>query len=253
MIRYYCSGFDVNNVFGHGLGDMIKTELINTKSIVYIVGNPKKPEKIKKAKEVHIPSFTESFKNVGISFDNFHVITQDTSPEDAKKWIDESGFLMLMGGDPFDQKEMCENLEIIDNIKNYQGVMMGFSAGAMLMSKYMIITPCSEEYPNFRIEKGLNFDDISIYPHNNTSSEEYPEELISGKEVYKKQDLIKVANEYGKYYLLQDYQREDGLFDISIIKSSNGIIEHYIENNGKIWEVSDDINLVLTAENKKVK
>ena len=66
-------------------------------------------------------------------------------------------------------------------------------------------------------------------------------------------DLIKVAKEYGKYYCLQDYQREDGLFDISIIKSNNGIIEYYTENNGKIWEVSDDINLVLTNQNKKIK
>ena len=27
MIRYYCSGFDVNNAFGHGLGEMFKREL----------------------------------------------------------------------------------------------------------------------------------------------------------------------------------------------------------------------------------
>ena len=31
MIRYYCSGFDINNAFGHGLGDMFKTELKDTK------------------------------------------------------------------------------------------------------------------------------------------------------------------------------------------------------------------------------
>ena len=33
MIRYYCSGFDINNAFGHGLGDMFKKELTNTKSM----------------------------------------------------------------------------------------------------------------------------------------------------------------------------------------------------------------------------
>lgn len=27
MIRYYCSGFDTNNAFGHGLGVMFKQEL----------------------------------------------------------------------------------------------------------------------------------------------------------------------------------------------------------------------------------
>ena len=33
MTRYYCSGFDINNAFGHGLGDMFLSELKDTKSI----------------------------------------------------------------------------------------------------------------------------------------------------------------------------------------------------------------------------
>ena len=63
MTRYYCSGFDINNAFGHGLGDMFLSELKDTKSIVYIPGSP---EKIQKAREKYIPAFTEHFKNVGI-------------------------------------------------------------------------------------------------------------------------------------------------------------------------------------------
>ena len=122
-----------------------------------------------------------------------------------------------------------------------------------MMSKYIIITPCSEEYPDFHIEEGLNFDNISIYPHNNTSSEEYPDELVAGDELYKKSDLIKVASQYGKFYLLQDYQREDGLFDISIIKSNNGAIEYYTENDGKIWEVGDNIALVTAKKDYRIK
>lgn len=252
MIRYYCSGFDVNNAFGHGLGDMFKTELRDTKSIVYIVGSPKQPEKIKKAIETYEPAFRNHFEKVGIFFDEVHIIEPSISSDKAKKWIDESSFLMLMGGDPFDQKEMCEKLNIIENIKNYQGVMMGYSAGAMLMSKYMIIVPCSKQYSDFHIAEGLNFDELSIFPHNNTSISEYPNILDMGKEIYRKEDLIKAANEYGKYYCLQDYQREDGLFDISIIKSNNGSIEFYVENDGKIWEASDDVNLVYKNLNKKL-
>ena len=139
-----------------------------------------------------------------------------------------------MGGDPFDQKEMCEELGIIDNIKNYKGVMMGFSAGAMLMSKKIIITPCSDEYPEFHIEDGLNLDGISIFPHNNTELEEYPEILCVGKESYKRDDLINVAKKYGDYYLIQDNKVDDD-WDISIIKVDNGIVSLYTENNGKIW------------------
>lgn len=61
-------------------------------------------------------------------------------------------FVMLMDDDPFKQKDMCEKLSVLEEVKRYDGIMLGFSAGAMLMSKYIIITPCSEEYPDFHIE-----------------------------------------------------------------------------------------------------
>ena len=137
-----------------------------------------------------------------------------------------------------------------NELKEYKGVMLGYSAGAMLMSKYIIITPCSEEYPNFHIEEGLNLDGISIYPHNNTTSEIYPDTLVVGDETYQKEDLIKVAREYEAFYLLQDNCQENGQTDVSIIKSSNDNIEIITENNGKIWIVEDDIKII---KRKKVK
>ena len=248
MTKYYCSGFDINNAFGHGLGVMFLSELKDTKSIVYIPGSP---EKIQKAKDKYVPAFTNHFKNVGIEFEKSTIITPDMAKEDAKKAIREASFVMLMGGDPFKQKEMCEKLGLLEELKKYNGVMLGFSAGAMLMSKYIIITPCSEEYPDFHIEDGLNLDGISIYPHNNTNEEEYPNTLVVEDETYQKVDLIKVANEYGNYYLLQDYLREDGLTDVSIIKSSNGNLEFYAENNGKIWLVESN-GITLANKNEKV-
>lgn len=248
MIRYYCSGFDVNNAFGHGLGEMFKKELKDTKSIVYIPGGT---EKLEKVKTKYIPAFTTHFKNIGIRFEQVNIITEDLSIDIAKKMIKGASFIMLMGGDPFKQKEMCEKINIIEDLKSFDGIMMGVSAGAMLMSKYIIITPCSQKYPEFRVENGLNFDNISIYPHNNTSNKEYPDVLSLGEETYKKQDLIKIANQYGKFYLLQDNLRDDGITDVSIIKSTDGVIEYYIENQGKIWIVEDEVLLVNMNNIKK--
>lgn len=241
MVRYYCSGFDIDNIFGHGLGDMFKAELKDTKSIVYVPGGA---EKIEKARVKHIPNFTKHFKNAGIEFESINIITPELSSDEAKEMIRNANFVMLMGGDPFKQKEMCEKLGITNELKNFNGLMLGFSAGAMLMSKYIIVTPCSEEFPDFHIEPGLNLDNISIYPHNNTSDSEYPNELVSGDEVYKKSDLLQAARDYGKFYLLQDNLREDGLTDVSLIKCSNGKIDFYVENDGKIWEADKDIKLV---------
>ena len=214
MTRYYCSGFDINDAFGHGLGDMFLSELKDRKNIVYIPGSP---EKIQKAKDKYVPAFTNHFKNVGIEFETSTIITPDMSPEEAQQTVREASFVMLMGGDPFKQRDMCDKLGLLEVLKKYDGVLLGFSAGAMLMSKYIIITPCSEEYPDFHIEEGLNLDGISIYPHNNTNEEEYPDTLVVGDETYKKEDLIKVANQYGDYYLFQDYQTRNKMHLFSLV------------------------------------
>lgn len=95
MARYYCSGFDLDNFFGHGLGDMFKTDLNDTKSIVYIPGGV---EKIEKAKAKHIPNFTKHFKDAGIEFEAVNIISPDLSSAEAKELIKNASFIMLMGG-----------------------------------------------------------------------------------------------------------------------------------------------------------
>ena len=244
MIKYYCSGFDIDDAFGHGLGEMFKSELKDTKSIVYI---PAGESRVEKAKEKYIPLFNNYFKNNGIEFENINIITPDIDSNKAKELINNASFIMLMGGNPFEQKEMLQNLNIIDELKNYNGIMLGMSAGAMNMSKYIIIVPCSEEYPDFRIEKGLNLDNLSIYPHVNIDSIEYPEYIDVDGEITRRDDLIKVADKYGEFYLLQDYKNNNKT-DVSIIKSTDGTIEYYTENNGKIWKVTKEG--ILLCDNK---
>ena len=156
----------------------------------------------------------------------------------AKKLIDNASFIMLMGGDPFVQKAMCDKLGILENLKNHNSVMLGFSAGAMLMSKNIIITPCSEEYPDFHIEPGMNLSGISIYPHINFDGNEYPEKVYVGDEIYDRNDLIKVAQEFGDFYLLQDYLNEKGLTNVSLIRTCGSEIEFITQNNGKIFKAT---------------
>ena len=235
MIRYYCSGFDDNDAFGYGLGNLLKSELTDTKSIVYVPGSY---DDVSKSRDIYVPRYTEYFKKVGIEFDEVNLLSLDS--KNAKELVRNASLVMLMGGDPFDEIKLCRKLDIIDELKNYNGIMIGYSAGSMIMSKYIIITPCSEEYPDFRIEEGLNFDNLSIYPHNNTNLNEYPSKLILEDETYERDDLIKVARTYGQFYLLQDYLRDDGLTDVSIIKSNNGTIEYYKEQDGRIWVVNSD-------------
>ena len=229
-VNYFCSGFDINHAFWKELSDRFKSEMKDTKSIVYIPGGVNKIEKVKTK---YVPAFNEHFNKAGINFEEIHIITNETT--NAKELIENASFVMLMGGDPFAQKELCEQLDIIETLKNYDGVLLGMSAGAMLMSKYIIITPCSEEYPEFKIEPGLNLSNISIYPHNNFEGNEYPEKLDLEDETYMKDDLIKVASEYEDFYLLQDHIVDENTTNVSLIRTHKDEIEFITQNDGKIF------------------
>lgn len=249
-VNYFCSGFDVNNAFWPELAERFKNEMKVANSIVYIPGSPLK---IEKAKIKYVPTFTEQFKKSGIQFKKSYLILPEMDSEGAKELIDNASFIMLMGGDPFAQKEMCEQLGILENLRNYNGVMLGFSAGAMLMSKNIIITPCSDEYPDFHVESGMNLSGISIFPHNNFAGNEYPNKVFVGEETYDRNDLIKVAQEYGDFYLLQDYLNENNLTEVSLIRTCDSEVEFITHNNGKIFNATSDGIELLTDVKKHTK
>ena len=95
------------------------------------------------------------------------------------------------------------------------------SAGAMYMSKNIIIVPCSNEYPNFHIEEGLNLAGISIYPHNNFMGDIFPKQIVNDEEITKSGDLIKVAKEYGEFCLIQDNYINENITKVSLIRVEN--------------------------------
>lgn len=249
-INYFCSGFNKDIAFWDELGNRFKEDLSAYDRIVYIPGSTKE-EKIQKTINEKIPSFNDHFKRVGIAFKDTKCITPTTSIEEAQEWIKNSNMVMLLGGNPFLQKDLLEDKELTNLLKNYDGVILGFSAGAMNMSKYIIITPCSEEYPNFDVRPGLNLADISIFPHNNFEGEIFSEKIYMGDETTISSDLNIVAQQYGNFYCLQDYQDGD-ITRVSLIRATNDSFEIITNNNGKVWEAtSTTFNLVATS--KKIK
>ena len=54
---------------------------------------------------------------MGIKFDNIHILSPAMTSTQAKETIQNADFIMLMGGDPFKQKAMCEKLGIMDELK----------------------------------------------------------------------------------------------------------------------------------------
>lgn len=247
-INYFCSGFDINNAFWNELANQIKADLKNTNRIIYIPGSTKE-KKLEKAKSVYIPAFTEHFKKIGIEFANVECITPDMSEEVAQILVLDSDMVFLLGGNPFLQQELYNSKGLGPILQNYNGVIMGMSAGAMNMSKNIIITPRSEEYSDFDIRPGLNLSNISIYPHNNFEGTIFPEQVDLGGEITKSKDLIKVAYEYGNFYCLQDYLDGNGIVHVSLIRTCGDDIRLFTNNDGKAWEVSSDGFRLINNQN----
>lgn len=237
-INYFCSGFNTENAFWTELAEQLKKDLTGTDRIVYIPGS-NTPEKIEKALKKYIPAFTEHFRKIGIIFDDVECITPEMDEEEAKELVMNSNMVLMMGGNPFLQQELYSSKGLTPILQNYNGVILGFSAGAMNMSKYIIITPCSEEYPDFDIRPGLNLSGISIYPHNNFEGNIFPEQIDMGGEITVSTDLLKVAKEYEPFYCLQDHTRSDGLTNVSLIRTCGDDIQIITDNEGKVWKVTD--------------
>jgi len=235
-IYYYASGFDINNAFFPSLANRLKEDIKDYKSIVYIPASLN----LEKTLNKYVPAFTNHFKKIGIEFESTHLLTYDTDINIAKNLVKNASFIMLLGGDPYIQKDLCKKLDIENELKEYKGVMLGMSAGAMYMSKNIIIVPCSNEYNCFHIEEGLNLTGISIYPHNNFVGDVFPEKIVNDEEITHSKDLIKVAKEYGEFYLLQDNYINEGVTEVSLIRVSNNIIEILKDNNGRVWICTKD-------------
>lgn len=250
-INYFCSGFNKENAFWDELGNKLREDLVDNKRIIYIPASNKE-EKIKRVIEEKIPMFREHFEKIGIEFQEEICITPETSKDEAQRLVKESNMIMLMGGNPFHQQELLKEKGLIDLLKNYSGVILGFSAGAMNMSKYIIITPCSEEYPDFDIREGLNLSNISIYPHNNFDGDTFPEKIVLGDEVTISKDLNTVSEKYGNFYCLQDHYHDDGTTSVSLIRTTNETVEFLTDNDGKVWEVTPT-SFDLVNKNKKIR
>ena len=243
-VRYYLSGCAHTRSFNNNLGNLLIKDITQTNNIVFIAGEPEDHE-FTRGSAIW---FLKELKRRHVVFDRYHVIISTTPYYLAQRWIKTADMIVLFGGNPLKQKKMCKTLGIYKMLRDFDRIMLGMSAGAMLMSEKIIITPISEEYPDLIIRDGLNKDGISIYPHNNTELDEYPECIERGNgEVYWRRDFFDAYDLAGPFYLLQDIHENIASRDIchqSFIRADGNVVIHY-ENNGKAWIVNkNDINLI---------
>ena len=199
MIKYYCSSVASPDGYTSVVASCLKEDLKDTKRIVFIPANPEDLMETSRQIDKHL----NYFKMIDITFESVIDITKEITKNNLKEIIINADLIMLLGGNPLIQMDYLIEHGLDTLIKQYDNVIMGFSAGAMCMSKYIIITPCSEEYPIEVIKDGMNLSDITIFPHFNISK--INQETIDNEdEVICVNDIKEVSTKIGEIYLLTD-------------------------------------------------
>ncbi|MBE7074957.1 MAG: hypothetical protein E7376_03160 [Clostridiales bacterium] len=146
----------------NGFLDNLKKYFTNRKCMVIIAGKPYNsdpdPNKITR----------ESFLMSGIPFDEY-IYVNNENKHNLKEYIKKATVINLFGGHLPTGNAFINELNLKELLKDFNGVVIGASGGAMNMADNVYCIPEVEgehKDKNFnRILKGLAFTNINVIPH----------------------------------------------------------------------------------------
>ena len=201
----------------NGIVDQIKNSLQDYKKIVFVASDMNNSHE-------NVMSYAnilfDSMKLVGINFDEYLVLDGD-SRDSAVTYIADASLIFLCGGDTYKQYQFFTIIKLKELLKNYQGLVIGQSAGALNMAKSVFNSPEEQENSEPIFYDGLGLTEINIEPHfvydtsNFDDNEKYQRDVImkesynrtiygqcNGSHIYIDND--NVAMIYGETYLIQN-------------------------------------------------
>ena len=169
-----------NGRFNDFMTEYLKKNINNEYSMIFInapgIGG----------EEYYLKNMMRCFERAGIELKAVLDVEPNTTREEVDDFINanEKIFFFLMGGNPYSQMETIERLDLKETIKGFNGLVIGFCAGTINLSKYSIITS-DEDFKNPDTYLGIGREDICIEPHyNDTNDTKRNEELINFSKEY---------------------------------------------------------------------
>lgn len=110
----------------------------------------------------------EPLKEFGVKESNITWVNYYTdSKESAIDKIKSADVLYLTGGLPDKMMDRLKLMDLVDVMKRHDGIVLGFSAGAMVQLNHYHISP-DNDYPEFKYENGLGLlDNMYLEVHFN--------------------------------------------------------------------------------------
>lgn len=143
--------------FNNNLIKVLKEAISGDENLVFINAPGFKND------DLYFSQIIKCFEKIGISFKNKIEISNDSKIEEFKSFP-KNRVYFLMGGNPLTQFELIKKYDLTEELKNYNGVVIGFCAGAINLSKHSIITT-DDEFDTPLSYDGIGRVDISVEPH----------------------------------------------------------------------------------------
>ena len=151
------------------------------------------------------PAFTDRvaeemaacFEEAGLGFSKLYKLDRRNQGQ-AKLLIWKSDLIMLSGGHVPTQNAFFEDIGLRELIRDYQGLILGISAGTMNAADRVYIQPeeAGESVPEFpRFGEGLGLTQINVLPHYQMVKDNY----LDGRRLY---EDITFADSYGEQFLV---------------------------------------------------
>lgn len=223
----------------NGIVDQIKDSLNGYKKIVFIASDMNKSrEDVSQYANI----LFDSMKMVNINF-NEYLILDGESKENAVDYITDANLVFLCGGDTYEQHKFFTIINLKELLKNYQGLVIGQSAGAINMADSVFNSPEEQEESEPIFFEGLGLTNINIEPHFI-----YDTTNFDDNEKYQRQSIIKES--YNR--LIYGQCNGSHIFiDDDNIATVYG--ETYLISNGNIECMCKNGNAILLNEVSSVK
>ena len=215
----------------NGFIDNLKAALPPRPRALFVCSNPDTPGETDNFGRDICGAIVEA----GIAVSKWSVL-DGRNEKDAQLLIWQSDLIVLAGGHVPTQNLFFQKIGLSKLLKNYQGVILGISAGSMNCARRVYAQPeePGESRPDFRrFYPGLGLSEINILPH----YQQVKDRMIDGKRLF---EDVTYVDSVGNNFL--------SLVDGSYVLERGGETtlygEAYALTNGKFFQISHEDEIV---------
>lgn len=180
----------------NGFADNLRRCLPERIRCLFIASSPDEPHLTQRFGYEMASCFAEA----GFLFSDFRILDRQNQ-DDAQMLIWKSDFIILSGGHVPTQNAFFQDIRLGELLKDYQGVVLGISAGTMNAAGRVYVQPeePGESVPEFpRFAEGLGITNVNVLPHYQMVKDNY----LDGRRLF---EDITYADSWGEcFYVFVD-------------------------------------------------